>query len=324
MKNIWDNYPDLKNELLKIKTDVSTLNKTSEKYLDESLDYLMTTGGKMLRPAFVLIGAMFNDHDASEKIANVGVAIETLHMATLIHDDIIDDSAMRRGQLSIQAKYSKEYAVYMGDYLFTQVFMLLSKYDYSRENLYDISRGISKVCIGEMLQHQMRFNTDVRTRDYLKIVSGKTAGLFAVSLGIGGHLAGVEEKVAKTLGRIGYNIGMAFQIIDDLLDYSGNDTVVGKDTLADLANGYFTLPVIYALQGTEHDELHKILSVPSHEEKEVLRAINIIKQGNGINRASDLAEKYTKRAIKHVHELPENRGKDILLELIPIMLKRNK
>jgi len=324
MINIWDNYPDLKTELLKIKTDIATLNKTSEKYLDESLDYLMTTGGKMLRPAFVLIGAMFKVHDEAEKIANVAVAIETLHMATLIHDDIIDDSSNRRGKLSIQAKYSKEYAVYMGDYLFTQVFMLLSKYDYSRENFYEISRGISRVCIGEMLQHQMRFKTDVRTRDYLKIVSGKTAGLFAVSLGIGGHLAGVEDKVAKTLGRIGYNIGMAFQIIDDLLDYSGNDSVVGKDTLADLANGYFTLPVIYALQGSEHEELEKLLSVSSHEESEVLRAITLIKQSEGIDRASALAEKYTKRAIKHVHKLPDNRGKDILLELIPIMLKRDK
>jgi heptaprenyl diphosphate synthase len=117
---------------------------------------------------------------------------------------------------------------------------------------------------------------------------------------------------------------MAFQIIDDLLDYSGEDSVVGKETLADLANGYFTLPVIYALQSSEHSDLEQILSVTSHEEKDVLKAIDLIKSSNGIERAGALAEKYTKRAIKHVHELPDNRGKDILLELIPMMLRRNK
>lgn len=321
--NIWDNYPTIKSELDTIKEQMYHVNKSSEKFLDQSLDYLLATGGKMLRPAFVLIGASFAEHEETEKLRNVAAAIETLHMATLVHDDIIDDSEMRRGQPSIQAKYSKSYAVYMGDYLFTQCFMMLSKYEYSRENLFDISRGISKVCIGEMLQHQMRFKTDVRTRDYLKIISGKTAGLFAVSLGIGANIAGAEEKLSKKLARIGYNIGMAFQITDDLLDYNGDDEVVGKDVMKDLLNGYFTLPVIYALKSDKREDLLNIINDPESIKHHIPEAMAAIKSTNGIKRTEALATKYTKRAIKHIQELPECAGKEILMALVPVLLKRN-
>lgn len=318
MNKMWDQYPEIKKELELIKEELHTVNKTSERYLDESIDYMLSTGGKMLRPAFVLIGASFSKNDEQEKIRNVATAIETLHMATLIHDDIIDDSSMRRGKPSIQSKYSKEYAVYMGDYLLTQVFMMLAKHDYKRENLYDIARGVSKLCIGEMLQYQLRYKTDVSTRDYLKVISGKTAGLFAISLGIGAHIGGADEKLCKTLGRIGYNIGMAFQIKDDQLDYAGDADVVGKDLLADLANGYFTLPVIYAIRNNDHENLKEMLMKP----ESINDVIKIIKNSSGLKDAKKLADKYTARALKHIESLPEGDGKEILKALVPKLLKR--
>ncbi|MBN2795346.1 MAG: polyprenyl synthetase family protein [Clostridia bacterium] len=322
MNNFWSKYPDIQIQLNDIKSNLSEFHKTGEKYLTESFDYLMQTGGKMLRPAFVLIGALMKEHDEHEKISNAAVAIETLHMATLIHDDIIDDAKMRRNQLSIQAKYSKEYAVYMGDYLFTRVFMILAKYDYTRENLYDISKGISKICIGEMMQNRLRYHNDVSTKDYLKIIAGKTAALFAVSLGLGGHLAGVSEKDAKNLGRIGYNVGMAFQIKDDLLDYSSKNNVVGKDTLSDLANGYYTLPVIYALKAESSNNLIKILDDQDIKEEDVMKAIHIIKNSGSIQKTEALADRYTKRAMKAIEDLPSCRTKDILRDLVPILLDR--
>lgn len=324
MKEFWSKYPEIETQLKEVKEAMKAFHHTGEKYLTESFDYLMDTGGKMLRPAFVLIGAMLKEHDAHEKVLNAAMAIETLHMATLIHDDIIDDAQMRRNQLSIQAKYSKEYAVYMGDYLFTRVFMILAKYDYTKENLYDISKGISKICIGEMLQNKMRFKSDVRTRDYLKIIAGKTAALFAVSLGIGGHLAGVSEKEAKTLSRIGYNIGMAFQIKDDLLDYSGQDQEVGKDTMADLANGYFTLPVIYALKDDPDQGLHKILNDDQSDVDAMIKAVSMIKNTKAIEKTRSLAERYTKRAMNAINSLPDSKTKDILNDLIPLLLNRKK
>lgn len=319
MNKLWDMYPEIKEDLQLIREALYTVNKTSERYLDESIDYMLSTGGKMLRPAFVLIGATFSERTVDEKIINVATAIETLHMATLVHDDIIDDSSLRRGKPSMQSKYSKEYAVYMGDYLLTQVFLMLSKYEYSRKHLHKIAEGVSKLCIGEMLQHQLRYKTDVRTRDYLKVISGKTAGLFAISLAIGAYASDVDEKTCKTLGRIGYNIGMAFQILDDLLDYTGNSEIVGKDLKADLYNGYFTLPVIYALKDDEAGKLEEMLS-----NTETFDAVfQMIKTSSGLKKAKKLADKYTQRAIKQIALLPSNEGKAILEALVPMLLKRD-
>lgn len=324
MNTFWEQYPDIKEDLVAIKAIIQKVNKTSESYLDDSIDYLVQSGGKLLRPALVMVGAKLEPEHEKEKIRNVAAAIETLHMATLVHDDIIDDSQMRRGQLSIQAKYSKEYAVYMGDYLFTQVFMMLSQYDYTRENLYDLSKGISRICIGEMLQNRMRYKADVTTKDYLKIISGKTAGLFALSLGIGGHLSGASDKDAKTLARIGYNLGMAFQILDDLLDYKGDTAVVGKDLLADLANGYFTLPVIYAMRTDESEELIHILNDMNSQVVDIEKVVKLIKISPGVDKARELAKKYTARAMKHIDRLPDGETKTILKVLVPDLLRRKQ
>jgi heptaprenyl diphosphate synthase len=322
MNNYWQKYPKLNLTLQDIEAKIEKYNRTGSDRLNASFDHLLSTKGKLLRPALVLTGAMFNDHDEEDKLKHVATAIETLHMASLIHDDIIDDSDFRRGKKSIQAKYSKPYAVFMGDYLLTQVFSMLAEYDYTRENLKDISKAVSRMCLAEMLQHHLKFKTDVSTRDYLKVVTGKTAGLFAVSLGIGAHIAGCEDKLSKELARIGYNIGMAFQIQDDLLDYTGDVKEVGKDLLADLKNGYYTLPVIYALKGEDGKALKHMLN--KKHRMPVKKAITLIKSHDSIEKTQALAEKYTQRAIRKVSNLPDCHGKLILDNLVNDLLKRTK
>lgn len=326
MSQFWAQYPSVQSELEQVMEIISKSNKSSEAYLNESLDYLMLAGGKMVRPAFVLLGSQFGSEAEAnkDKLIHLAASIETLHMATLVHDDIIDESKMRRGQESIQSKYGKPYAVYMGDYLFTQCFLMLVDYDFEAENIKRVAEAMKRVCIGEMMQYQRRYKLDKSTKNYLKVVSGKTAALIAISLGVGAHEAGAPEEVAKLLGRVGYNIGMAFQIIDDLLDYRGDHKAFGKDTRADILKGYYTLPIIRTLGTRQSNAVETILGQVDLSESDVDTLINLTKESGAHRETELLAEKYTVRALKYAKQLPECEAKSTLLEIIPVLLRRNK
>jgi heptaprenyl diphosphate synthase len=320
---MWKNYPQLAEELEIVRNKIVEVNRSSARFLNESVEYLALTGGKMLRPAFTMIGFGFGKVSEKEKVYTMATAIETLHMATLIHDDIIDDSDLRRGMPTIQAKYKKDYAVYMGDYLFTQCFLMLSQHDYSQENLMNVSKGISKICIGDMRQNRNRYNSEVTTGEYIRIISGKTAGLFGLSLSIGGHLGQVDTSLEKKLFKIGYSIGMAFQIKDDLLDYQGEESVVGKDLAMDLYNGYYTLPVIFALKKNK-EILEPYLDNKVRLKTEIKDVLEIIKSTGSLKKTKALAEKYTKRSLSLIESLPECDSKYILKNLVPLLLEREK
>ncbi len=326
MSQFWAKYPSILSDLKQVNEVIKTTNKSSEMYLNESLDYLMLAGGKMIRPAFVLLGSQFGEASERDrdKLVYLAASIETLHMATLVHDDIIDESKMRRGQEAIQSKYGKPYAVYMGDYLFTQCFLMLADYDFEAVNIKRVAQAMKRVCVGEMMQYQRRYKIDKSTKNYLKVVSGKTAALIAISLGVGAHESGASEEVSKLLGRIGYNIGMAFQIIDDLLDYNGDHKSFGKDTKADILKGYYTLPIIRSLGKEDGLGVEKILEKVSLSEEDIDDLIEVTKNCGALKETEELAEKYTLRALKYTSKLPECEAKHILEEVIPIMLKRTR
>lgn len=326
MSQFWDRYPSIQNELEKVSDLVNKANKSSEPYLNESIDYLMLAGGKMIRPAFVLLGSAFGNQEERDrdKLIHLAASIETLHMATLVHDDIIDESKMRRGQESIQSKYGKPYAVYMGDYLFTQCFMMLVDYDFKQENIKRVANAMKKVCVGEMMQYQRRYKIDKSTKNYLKVISGKTAALMAISLCVGAYESGAPEKTAKMLGRIGYNIGMAFQIIDDLLDYNGDYKKFGKDTRADILKGYYTLPIIRSIGKDQGAEMVKLLGQNNLSEEDISHLIQITKETGALKETEALAQKYTDRALKYTRQLPDCQAKRVLEEIIPLMLKRKQ
>ncbi|NBI05530.1 polyprenyl synthetase family protein [Senegalia massiliensis] len=319
MNMFWDDYPQIKNELQDVNKIMIENVKTTEKYIEEPLTDLILSGGKMLRPAFLLLSSKFGNYN-DKKHKNLAAVIEMLHMATLIHDDIIDESKLRRGNVTIQSKYGKDQAVYMGDYLFSKCFLMLSE-DYSMENIKKISQSILKICIGEIRQHHFRFNKNVSLKRYLKIISGKTAALFAMSFTIGAKEADCDEKLSKKLGRIGYNIGMAFQIIDDILDYTANENIMGKSIKNDLKQGFFTLPLIYAiLEG--NNNLEDIIKKDSIDNQDVIEIINIVKNSDGIEKSKRLAIKYTNRAFKNIELLPESENKKIIYEITEKLLKR--
>lgn len=322
MSKFWKGYPDIAEELQDINRIIKENVKSSEKEFNEAIFPLVNTEGKMLRPAFLLLAAKFGDYNL-EKIHNLAASIEMMHMATLVHDDIVDDSKLRRGVDTIQHKYSKEYAVYIGDFLFCQCFIMLSGFNYSTDNLRDISKAISKICMGEIRQYNIRYLRNTSLRKYIKVISGKTAALFYISFYTGAKESKCSEKTSKLLGRVGYYIGMAFQIIDDLLDYSGDTSKLGKNAQSDLVKGYYTLPLIYAMAEDSKNKISDILDKSSLNDEDVKQITFLVNKYNGIDKAQNLADKYTKKAFDYIEKLPDCESKKIIKDVTRKLLNRN-
>ncbi|MBQ6820571.1 MAG: polyprenyl synthetase family protein [Clostridium sp.] len=319
MDKIWDRYPELKRELIEVIKLMKKNVKCKDKKIENSIVELIESGGKLLRPAFVLIGSKFGDNDYSKSIPSAAV-VEMLHMATLVHDDVIDDSKLRRGNETIQSKYGKDYAVYIGDFLFCVCFKILA----TSESLQAIkvdSRAMSKICMGEVNQLNARFSMKFSVKDYLSRISGKTAELFSLSLYLGAAECNADKKICRELGNIGHNLGMAFQIIDDILDYEGSDSSIKKSAANDLKQGIYTIPLIYAYINNKN-AFDGILDKEYYSEEEVLKIIQIVKENKGIDMAKNLAKKYMNKCFKGIERLPENEYKHILKEIAQWLLKR--
>jgi len=319
MDNIWNDYPEIRQELIEVINLMKKNVKCKDKKIEKSIMELIESGGKLLRPAFVLIGSKFGDNDKSKSVPTAAV-IEMLHMATLVHDDVIDDSKLRRGQETIQSKYGKDYAVYIGDYLFCVCFKILATNN-SLQAIKVDSRAMSKICMGEVNQLNSRFSMKLSVKDYLSRISGKTAELFSISLYLGAAECNADEKISKELGNIGHNLGMAFQIIDDILDYEGNDESIKKSAANDLKQGIYTLPLIYAYRNNK-DAFKDIIGKDYYNEEEVIEIINLVKANKGIEMAKELAEKYINKCFKGIDKLPNNDYKIILIEIASWLLKR--
>lgn len=321
MSEYWKDYPKIFQELVVVKNIIKKNIKGSDTYLNNSIVPLVEQGGKMLRPAFVLLSGKFGEYN-SKKMHNMAAVVEMLHLATLVHDDIIDNSKLRRGCETIQSKYGKDFAVYAGDYLFCSCFNMLSQYDYTMDNLKKVSQVIRKICLGEIKQNYFRYTRKVDFNKYIKIISGKTAALFSLSFILGASEAECDEALVKTLGRIGYNVGMAFQIIDDLLDYTGDAGKIGKSTQNDLKQGYYTLPIIFALEEDNNGELASILDRSSFDKDDVKTIFELVKKYNGVEKSKKLVERYTKKAFENIEKLPHCESKIILSQVLENLTHR--
>lgn len=319
MSNFWNEYPDIKNELEIVKNIMKENVKSAHKDMEKALLDLIDSGGKMIRPAFVLLSGRFGEFDG-DKLYSLAAIVEMLHMATLVHDDIVNDARLRRGSPTIQSKYGKDYAVFMGDFLFAKCFMLLSN-NTSMESIKGVAKVVSKICLGEIEQFSSRFTPNLSVKKYLKRIGAKTAALFSLSCYIGASESGLDEKQCKSLAKVGYYIGMAFQIIDDILDYNGNQGSVGKPIGNDLKQGIFTLPLIYALR-RDNNTLSKILCKNDYSEEDIKKVVEITRKSNGIEEARRLAKKYTDKAFKQISALPDNESRKIFMDVAKRLLNR--
>ncbi|HAE63150.1 MAG TPA: heptaprenyl diphosphate synthase [Eubacteriaceae bacterium] len=320
MNKIWKKYPYIGNTLSEVTQLIIDTTNDSDDFITKAISGALTSGGKMLRPAFLLLSAEFGSYD-KDKIIRLAAVIEMLHIATLVHDDIIDEAKLRRGVESVQSKYGKDSAVFIGDYLFAKCFTLISS-NFDTKTMEKLAGAILSICKGELKQYSLRYKYDNGIFSYLKIISGKTAALFAMSFHIGALESNLSERHVKILTRIGYLIGMAFQIIDDCLDYSDNK-IIKKSTMNDLKQGYLTLPVIYALNNDKSQELRKLLETTDFNEEDMNTIHSMVKTNDGLDEARKLAKKYTSKAFSYISKLPDTENRRILEDIIKQMLYRN-
>ncbi len=278
--------------------------------------------GKQLRPALLLLTAKAcgGIQPAHPVLAAV---VEMIHTATLIHDDILDEAEVRRHASTINAEWGNEAAVLLGDYLFTHAFHLAS----SLETAYAcrlIGRATNLVCEGELQQIHHRGNLQLDEQSYYEIVRGKTAELTAVSCRLGAHYAGADAATSDALDRFGRDLGVAFQIADDVLDLCGDEEATGKTLGTDLEKQKLTLPVIRLLESvspTEAAEIKELLEHTSLENSERLRSF--IRSSDAVEEAWRSARGFVASARQELERLPDSEAKTILTKLATMVIRRS-
>jgi len=313
---VWGLYPEVNRKLKQVKIIISESLKSRSKPFEDLLLDLSITGGKKLRPALTILASGFGKV-WDDKILEAAAGIEILHMATLVHDDIIDDAGIRRGKPTINSLHGDKMAVYMGDYLLTRAVMLLSK-TLPEDRLERIARGIKSVCEAEVEQFYNRFNLDISLTTYLKRISRKTASLFAFSCSEGAFLSKCKEEHCRSLTKLGYYYGMAFQIQDDILNLTGDSKKTGKPEGNDIKEGVITLPLILALRKSQSfkKNVRNIFSSGNISQEDIKKIIDWIKNLGGIEDAYDWIERYLKKLRDLMDLLPDKQVKKIMDETI--------
>jgi heptaprenyl diphosphate synthase len=297
---------------------VRDLMKKNLTHRDKGTQYILsklrTLDGKYIRALLVLIGGSFGSI-SKERLANLATAVELLHLATLVHDDIVDEAQLRRGNETINKIFGAKAALFTGDYLFSQSYILFSK-NASPKSIYSVSRTIKSICTGEINQFFSARSLEAAVKEYLKRINGKCASLFSLSLSIGAYEGEAEESAVRKLQRIGYYTGMAFQIIDDILDLTAMDDELGKPAGNDLRQGIYTLPVIYELQKENNHLIDLIIN------REFEKALELIRCSEGLEKSREIAHKYTEKALTLIQQLPDTSETAALKQIVEKMLVR--
>ncbi len=314
----------LEDELGSVKKIILENIKSPDPEIFESLKKLVTAKSKMLRPALLILSSKFGNTD-SKITYSLAAAVEMLHTATLIHDDIIDRASTRRGAKTLHSIFGPGRSVLLGDFLLSRGYKLILPY-IEKENLNRLNSVISYLCESEITEISSAFKTDITERKYLRRIAGKTASLFALSCHIGASESNAGKEIISALTKCGYCIGMAFQIIDDILDFKSSEKVLGKPACNDIQEGIYTLPVIYALKvsGEKYKkELGKIKKNKSiFKSARIKKIVKMTEETGALERAKSQAEKYTNRALKEIEKLPDEKTRDEITSIIKNMLAR--
>ena len=299
-----DLFSEIQDDLRAVEKRLKAVVQVPNPILTETSTHLLDAGGKRLRPALILFGAKFDNFDL-EKVIPLAVALELIHMATLVHDDVVDAAMTRRGKPTVKARWGNSISTHIGTYLFAKSLILISAY----EDKPLISRVLSetsvKMCEGEIQQISSSFDVFQNPKDYFYRINRKTALLIAASAQLGAVACGAPPSVHMPLKRYGHNIGMAFQITDDILDMVADQTQLGKPVGGDLRQGIITLPVIYALKNSRKKErLTELVQNVEKNEEEVQEAIQAVKDCGAINYSFDVAAKYIQKAKDELAALP--------------------
>ncbi len=309
-------FNEIDDDMKKVEEYLFNMLHNSYEGFESSYRYLLKSGGKRIRPAFTLLAARYGKEDI-DRIVPLAAALELVHMASLIHDDVVDASDMRRGRPTIRKLCGNDFSLHLGAYLFARALSVIAEYQDEQLNTILSLAGI-KMCSGEIGQLSEAYSFKTGLHQYFYNIKRKTASLVTGSCQAGAVVSGAKPQIIQALIKYGHNIGMAYQITDDVLDFSKDEKIIGKPVGNDLQQGITTLPVIYVLKyGSEaaQKEILEILEKKTFETHEVKRISEIVADTGAIAFSMSIVNKYVERAIKAAENLPDIRTTQILKEI---------
>ena len=315
-------YEPVQEDLNKVEDWLRSVSKVDFSWLAKLLGYSLKGGGKRIRPALTLLSGKFYNYNL-DSLLPMATAVELLHTATLVHDDAIDKSSVRRGRPTINTVWGEDKAVLLGDYLFAKA----GEFAATTGNLQAIkltAQTIMTISSGELNQAFNAFNLKQTREDYFQRVSSKTASLFCLATESGAILSQAPERSIEILKGYGHNLGIAFQVVDDILDFIGTEEELGKPVGSDLAQGTLTLPAMLLLERYPEDNPVKRLFQNRDKQENIGLAIELIRNSSIVQECYGVASDYCSKACHNLGLLPDNASRQALVQLADYVVNRKK
>jgi heptaprenyl diphosphate synthase len=328
MSDFWKDEPSIEAKLQQVRSLILTSIEQSNPFIRELLIERLTKGGKMIRPALVIIGSKLGEPDREDEALRVASVLEMVHIASLIHDDIIDGAKTRRGIPTLNSIVGPKKAVIAGDYLLAKAMTLVKGKEGDLEAS-AVTNAFSRLCESELTQDADVGNFLISQSAYIRRIGGKTASLFALSAYSGAAVTASEKYQQHLLHRIGYCLGIAFQIKDDVLDYTGDAVKLGKEIGQDVQMGIPTYPLIAALKVESNNNSEKkplfelVKSKKPLSKRESKKVVALAVSLGGVEKAEELSQKYIDRALADIEKLNNEEVQSILVSLFSKLSSRN-
>ncbi len=318
----------IQDDLARVEKKIGAESVASVEAVTAIGQYLQTAGGKRLRPALLLLAAKSAGGSfgpARDTAIELGAVVEMIHTATLVHDDVIDAAETRRGRPSSNAKWGNHICVLAGDWLYMQAFQIALRL--RNFQILELLIGLTQMMVeGELLQLERIGKIDISEADCMELVDRKTARLFSVCARLGAMAGGAAAADCERLGEYGWNLGMAFQLVDDVLDFTAREKTLGKPVGGDLREGKVTLPLVYALESAAPDErkiVAAVLAERSYKTVPFARILAMLERYDAIERVKGRAEAFTAKARQIVSDLPESPYQRALAAVTELVTERD-
>ena len=291
-------------------------------WLAEPLAYVLESSGKRVRPGITLLAGKFFQYDL-DTLVPMATSIELFHNATLVHDDAVDNAMLRRGKTAVNSLWGDGVAVLLGDYLFSLAADLVCSIGNFRV-MSMFAKTLTEISGGQLRETFSAYGWNQNRESYYEQIYSKTASLFAAATGTGAVLSDAPEEAVSALTSYGKNLGMAFQVIDDILDFTGNEGELGKPVGSDLLQGTLTLPVILLMEQRPQDNIRQRLAEKPGDQEEVSRVIEMVRNSSILEECYQIAGGFSSQACRDLEALPENTSHGSLLDLADYVIERHQ
>ena len=314
-------YGPVQDDIALVEATFDLIKRVELAPLAQMLEHVLGAGGKRIRPGLALLGGTFGAYDL-DRLVPLAASIELLHTATLVHDDVIDAAPTRRGRPTANSLYNNAVSVMIGDFLFAHAADLIARVDSVRV-VRIFARTLMRIVTGELDQDVAAFDASKRIGDYLARIGGKTASLFATACEGGAVAAAAPEAAVDALRNYGFNLGITFQIVDDILDFTGDEAVMGKAPGSDLMQGTLTLPSLLLMEDSPRaNPITRLFSARRNKAQRLQEALDAVRASDALPRSQRFAEDYARRAVEALTPLPDTPARRTLAELTQYVLTR--